>query len=358
MTNNESNIKTTDNIENNDVVLNAENQNKGNGHASKVITIILLFGLIAGAYYLWNELHKTKTAFESTSAATSVDFDASKKEINDLKAAIQQLTDSQESISDALEALYQRQPGNNEEWALAEIEYLLIIATHRLLLEKDIATALAAMEAADLRLKDLGNPRLIPVREQLAADINQLRSINPVDISGLALYLADLINRSDTLQLKSNVISNEQKDKNAPQSTDEDINWRDLPAVLWQELKGLVVIKRSGETRQALLLPDEEYFLYQNLRLELENARLSVLRRDTENFRTSLNILRVWLTQYFNTNDAAVANVLETLEKMVSIVLDPEPPDINSSLESLRAYIHSAGPTGNSTDGVTEGPTS
>ncbi|MEE9552502.1 MAG: uroporphyrinogen-III C-methyltransferase [Gammaproteobacteria bacterium] len=358
MTNNDSNIKTTDKIENNDVVLNEDKQDTGDGNAPKVITIILLFGLIAGAYYLWDELNKTKTAFESASVVASVNFDASKKEIMDLKASIQQLLDSQESITDALEILYQRQPANNEEWALVEIEYLLIIATHRLLLEKDIATALAAIEAADLRLKDLGNPRLIPVREQLATDINKLRSISPVDISGLALYLADLINRSDTLQLKGNVISKEQKDKNALQSINEDISWRDLPTILWQELKGLVVIKRSGETRQALLLADEEYFLYQNLRLELENARLSVLRRDTENLRTSINILRTWLDQYFNTNDAAVANVLETLEKMASVVLDPELPDINSSLESLRAYIRSAGPTGNSTDEVTEVPAS
>ena len=105
--------------------------------------------------------------------------------------AIKQLERKQIEHSEALVSLYQDKRGSNEDWALAEVEYLLIIAMHRLLLEEDVMTALAAMEAADLRLKDLGNPGLLPVRQQLATDINQLRSVNLADIAGMAIYLAD-----------------------------------------------------------------------------------------------------------------------------------------------------------------------
>ncbi|MEE9575237.1 MAG: uroporphyrinogen-III C-methyltransferase, partial [Gammaproteobacteria bacterium] len=112
-----------------------------------------------------------------------------------------------------------------------------------------------------------------------------------------------------------------------------------IPKILWQEIKSLVVIKRSGEVKQALLLPGEEYYLYQNLRLELESARQSVLRSDSLNLRSSIDLILTWTRRYFDTSNSAVINVMETLDKMRSVELKPELPDISSSLESLRAYI-------------------
>jgi uroporphyrin-3 C-methyltransferase len=212
------------------------------------------------------------------------------------------------------------------------------------------------MEAAELRIRDLGNPDLIPVREQLVADINKLKAVKYVDITGLSIYLADIIERASSLPLKNVILKN-----SGTQGDQGEINnqtqtgfvWSNFVSTVWRELKGLVVIKHSGETRQALLLPDQEYFLYQNLRLELENARLSVLHRDTDNLRTSVNLLVNWLTDHFNTEDAAVENVIETLGKMSDLNLRPDLPDINSSLETLRAYIkiNSASDNGQSDNG-------
>ena len=218
----------------------------------------------------------------------------------------------QESLTNTLASLHQQQPLNNEDWALAEIEYLLVIAVHRLILERDVTTALFAMEAADKRLRDLSNTQLTPLREQFKEDIDQLRAVNTVDISSLAIYIADLINRADSLPLKMNSITSKQ-DEPAKADGDENLSWRDLPALAWNELKNLVVIKRNDELSQPLLLAEEQYFLYQNLRLELENARLAVLLADTDNLQASINSLTKWLNQYFDTKDTAVINVLETL---------------------------------------------
>ncbi|MCK5499075.1 MAG: uroporphyrinogen-III C-methyltransferase, partial [Gammaproteobacteria bacterium] len=255
-----------------------------------------------------------------------------------------QLEGKQIEQSDALASLYQDKRGSNEDWAIAEVEYLLIIAMQRLLLEEDVTTALAAMEAADLRLKNMGNPGLLPVRQQLAADMNQLRSVNLADTVGMAIYLADMVDLSADLPLKSGVIvaTKDQSSADANPSDDEpvvDPLWKRIPKILWHEIKSLVVIKRSGEVKQALLLPGEEYFLYQNLRLELESARQAVLRSDSQNLRSSIDLVLPWIRKYFDTSDSAVINVMETLDKMRSVELKPELPDISSSLESLRAYI-------------------
>ena len=108
---------------------------------------------------------------------------------------------------------------------------------------------------------------------------------------------------------------------------------------LWQELRNLVVIRHAEGNRRTLLAPDQEYFIYQNRRLELESARLSLLRRDTENLHATVASLQQWLKEYFDSNDPAVVNVMTTMQQLSSINLEPPVPDINSSLESLRTYI-------------------
>ena len=333
---------TKDNIDNKNInTSESDKQTKGGGHKIFVIVIILFIGLGVSGYYFWAELNNAKLALEKISRETSINSAISKKTIANLEDSIARLSVDQESLTNTLASLHQQQPLNNEDWALAEIEYLLVIAVHRLILERDVTTALFAMEAADKRLRDLSNTQLTPLREQFKEDIDQLRAVNTVDISSLAIYIADLINRADSLPLKMNSITSKQ-DEPAKANEDENLSWRDLPVLAWNELKNLVVIKRNDELSQPLLLAEEQYFLYQNLRLELENARLAVLLADTDNLQASINSLTKWLNQYFDTNDTAVINVLETLGHMATVDLGPELPDISSSLESLRAYTRSS----------------
>jgi uroporphyrin-3 C-methyltransferase len=324
---------------------------KCRGRSFALIFLILFGALTGGGYYLWKELQQTRAnlvdvrnnvqAQKQAQAGLTSGNIAAMAAVED---AISQLQQKQGEQSDALASLYRDTHGNNEDWAIAEVEYLLIIAMHRLLLEGDVTMALAAMEAADLRLKGLGDPGLLPVRQQLVADMNQLRAVNHADIAGMAIYLAELVAIAADLPLNSEVITK----ADATLSTDEnqiddgltaEPIWKRLPRLLWQEIKSLVVIKRSGEARQALLLPGEEYFLTQNLRLELESARLAVLRADSGNLRASVVLIQSWLRQYYDTSDSAVINVMETLDQMQAIELQPALPDISSSVESLRAYL-------------------
>ena len=289
-----------------------------------LISIILI---LSASYYMQRQIHAVSDSISSNADMTRAINSMIESNTKQLRSELEQLRIQQLEQANSLARLYQKFPKDNLEWALAETECLLIIAT---------------MTAADNRLKDLGDPALIPVREQLAADINALRAVNNVDTSGLAIYLADLIERSDSLPLKAMkpdaAASNGETDQTQVEES-QDKSWRDIPAIIWNELKGLVVVKRSGETRQALLLPDQEYFLYQNLRLELENARLAVLRRDTDNLQASVSLLLAWIQEYFDLSNAAVSNIVTTLEKMQTLKLDPKIPDINSSLETLRAFM-------------------
>lgn len=306
--------------------------------------LVIICGLFVNGYFLWHELQKTKIDLAKIINNEQNQADLITGSLADIDNEIQQLKGKQNEQSEVLTSLYRDRQGNNEDWALAEIEYLLIIAMHRLLLEEDVSTALAAMSAADRRLKNLGDPGLLVVRRQLMSDMNQLRSVSSADTAGMAIYLADMISFSVDLPLKSEVVV-EILDQTSPglnQPADEiivDPLWKRIPKILWQEIKSWVVIRRTREIKEALLLPKEEYFLYQNLRLQMEGARQSVLRSDSENLRASIDFIQLWLRQYFDIGDSAVVNVIETLDQMRSVELNPVLPDISSSLESLRAYI-------------------
>ena len=346
---------TKENIESNgNIEKTPGNRRNNNWYRYYIIVLTIVLG--ATGYYFWIELNNAKSALHRFSNETSESSVASEKTISSLKNKITQLNTEQELLAEKLSSLnQQQQPLDNEDWALAEVEYLLVIATHHLVLDRDIKTALGAMEAANQRLVDLGNTGLDPLREQLEKDINKLRDIRITDISGLANYLADLIERSDALPLKKTVITQQAK-----QSSDMEAGntgWKSLPGLLWKELKELVVIKRNNSQSQPFLLPQEEYFLYQNLRMELENARLAVLLADNDNFQVSIVILTDWLNKYFDTSTTEVSGMLETLEQMKTVDLGPELPDISSSLESLRAYTHSSENKQNDADITTDDST-
>jgi len=292
-------------------------------------------------YYLIGDLNSKIDSYEAMhSQVQAVEGLIINLENTNIRIAesVENLSKRQGDLATGLNSLYLDQSRDNLDWALAEVEYLLILATHRLSLADDVATALVAMQAADNRLKNISDPRILAVRRQLIADTNLLKSINTVDISGLALYLADMVNRVQALPLNQLQISNSKPA--IPQTLEQQDDktssvWKRLVNSIWLELKDLVKTPNEGEVVSMPLLPEQRYFLYQNLRLKLDIARLAVLNRDTDNLQASIIEIKAWLVKYFNTADAGVNNILEALTQMTEIRLDPELPDISSSLESL-----------------------
>ncbi|MDX1518601.1 MAG: uroporphyrinogen-III C-methyltransferase [Gammaproteobacteria bacterium] len=261
-----------------------------------------------------------------------------------VRSGIDSLASTQQGLTDALQALQKERPDSEQDWTLREVEYLVTIAMHRLQLERDTVTAIAALQLADQRVNDLGNPALLSLREQLNSDINALKTLNQPDITAMVAWLTDMQERISSLPL--NTLVSEQtlavttaEDPADPESTLA--GWRQLPAMIWNELKSLVVIKHKSESGSAFILPQEEYYLMQNMKLELANARLAVLRRDTGTLHASLALVEHWLRSYFDPGSTAVINTLESVGKMRTLDLRPPLPDINASLKAVHEFIRS-----------------
>lgn len=303
-----------------------------------ILGLLVLAAVAVGSYslYLGRQMLDRQVETRETQSRLTETVANITAEQEQLQATIDKLEQAQQATSAALKEFADRERMGNIDWAMAEIEHLTIIAMQRLNLGHDPDVALAALEAAAQRLKDLNDPSLIPVREQLTSDINALRSVPRTDVPGMALYLGDLITRAEDLPLASDSAT---RPLPTGQPADEEISgWRDFLQAVWNELRQLVVIQREDSPPTELLAPDERYFLYQNLRIELASAREAVLRRDTRNLHASVELIRSWLERYFNTDAEAVSNIQEALAEMTTVELKPELPDISGSLESVRAW--------------------
>ncbi len=324
-----------------------EVRSQGSGAGLWVVALIALlsFGMSGHLFHRLNTAGKEEKKLEVRMAEAESEIGRSSSALaglsehdRGLEEKLQAVESAQAALGKRLNDLLRMQSMGNNDWALAEVEHLLIIASHRLKLEKDAGLALAALEAADDRLRDINDPELLSVRQQLASDINTLKQVSPVDISGLALFLSDVVGRVSELPLAP-VVINDERELPAQSEVDPAAGtWDRLVDSVWKDIRGLVQISRTGEDGPATLAPEQRYFLYQNLRLQLESARYAVLRRDSANLSVSAGIIVDWLNKYFDVSDSGVSNIVESVSRMSGLELAPELPSISSSLETLRAH--------------------
>ena len=311
------------------------------------IGLALVFAIGISAYLLY-ALQQVKTdlaasltkqqqqsGLTASVSAMRADSEQFSRELAGLRAA-------QETMLADLAAVRNQAMQNNFDWLLAEVEYLFIIASQRLALDQDVAVALAALQTAEHRLRDYNDPQLLPIKNQLNTDINALQSVTSVDISGLALYLIDIAARVEKLPLKpvAGTAPGDPESTTPAQTAGAEVSfWRRLGNGILNSLKDLVRIYHEDDAPPIALLPQQRYHVYQNLSLQLETATRSVLRRETHNFHAALTIIQNWLSENFDTHDPAVSNIIDSLNRMASIELNPQLPTIDSSLETLRALI-------------------
>ena len=242
----------------------------------------------------------------------------------------QMATSQQQQLS--LEALYKDLSQGRDQWALAEIEQVLLTAAQQLQLAGNVKAAITALEGADTRLQRLNKPQFTALRRAIAADLANLRAVPSLDEVGASARIEALVARHASWPLASAQGSEAAPAPRAGRQT------TDIGQELWAELKRLVQIRRTDGNEAVLLPPDQAYFLRENLRLRLLSARLALLSQDQAAFRSDLNAVSQMLGRYFNTRDAGVADALKEVARLSSLQIAQKLPGIDASLVALEAY--------------------
>ena len=235
----------------------------------------------------------------------------------------------------ALEALYQDLSRNRDEWQLAEIEQVLAIASQQLQLAGNVRAGLLALQMAEARLARADRPQFVPIRRALARDIDRLKSLPAVDFAGMSARIEGLIAAADSLPLAFD----ERAERPAPaRETAAGGFFARFAADVWNELRQLVVVRRMDKSEPPLLPPSQAYFLRENLRLRLFNARLSLLTRDEAGYREDLRAAQAWIQRYFDGKSRQTADALAQLKGLSSATVSFEMPTISESLDAVRGF--------------------
>jgi uroporphyrin-3 C-methyltransferase len=237
----------------------------------------------------------------------------------------------------ALDALYQELSRTRDEWQLAEIEQVLAIAQQQLQLAGNVRAALLALQLAESRLRN-DRPQFVPVRRALARDIERLKSLPTVDFTGMSMKLDSLVAQVDALPL-----AYDERSERAAAAAKEAVRpeagfWSRLGTEVWTEIRQLVVVRQLNAPEPPLLPPTQAYFLKENLRLRLLNARLSLLARDEAGYREDLRVAQQWIRHYFDGRSKHTSDALGQLKQLSSTSISFEMPSISESLDAVRSF--------------------
>lgn len=252
----------------------------------------------------------------------------------------------------ALEQLYADLSKSRDEWALSEVEQVLSTASQQLQLAGNVQGALIALQNADRSLARSDKPQFIIVRRAIAGDMEKLKATPAVDLAGVALRLDSVIAQVDTLPLLSDEkpllpaapARTQRAQKHGAPAVPLGIGermlttWRNWSEEMWDDVRQLIRV-RSVNTPEALMLsPDQNYFVRENLKLRLLNARLALLSRDETTFASDLTAAQETLDKYFDTRARTTQQAQSALRQVQANNLAIEMPTLADSLNAVRNY--------------------
>lgn len=238
----------------------------------------------------------------------------------------------------ALDAMVQELTRSRDERLLAEIEQALNMAAQQLQLAGNVEAALIALQGAEARLGAAGQAQFLPLRKVIAHDIEKLKALPLVDVPGIALRIEGVVRAVDTLPLAFEAKPRMEPARETFVPVAASGYWETLLGELWRELKSLIRVERLDRPNPALLSPTHAFFLRENLKLRLVNARLALLQRDGKSFRQEIQQARAWVEEYFDTRARPVQTALETLHQLAAADAGRELPTLRESLTTLRNF--------------------
>jgi uroporphyrin-3 C-methyltransferase len=316
------------------------------GRRRRWLTIALVVGLAAAIAAVWIDARNRDRQLRTEVAQRLAELDSGDKALRaTLLAAQDSLRDAQAKIAllenrlaesqtqqAALDALYRELAPSRDEWALTEVEQVLLLASQQLQLAGNVSAALAALQLADAKLQRLNRPQFVPLRRALARDMDRLKAVPYVDVPGISLRLDQAIAGVDALALALEERLPPQQEAPAK----DEPGWRRFLRDAWQDLRQLVRIENLDRPEAPLLTPPQQFFLRENLKLRLLSARFDLLFHDQANFRADLAAADVWLKKYFDTRAKPVQSLQTLLKELRATDMSTELPGLAGSLDAVR----------------------
>jgi len=267
-----------------------------------------------------------------------------------------------------LEELMQSLSRSRDENLVVDFESALRLAQQQAQLTGSAEPLLAALRSADQRLQRAAQPRLNPLQRAIAKDMDRIKAATLTDVPVLLIKLDELVRLTDELPLANAMpASGAARAASAPSlavsapsaggapasapraassapATPVDKLLAYLTPASWlqsmlnhvkSEAGTLLRVSRIEQPEAALLAPEQAFFLRENFKLRLLNARLSLLSRQTEAARSDLVAANAWLLKYFDVNARKNQSAAQALQQIQSQLKSSELPRLDETMTAL-----------------------
>ena len=229
-----------------------------------------------------------------------------------------------------LEDLIQQLSRSRDENVLADIDAALRVAVQQSAITGSAEPMAAALRQAEARLSRINQPRVERVRRALARDLDRIQAVAVVDMASLAIKLDEAVRLVDDLPLLA------QAERRPAMATAGSVaasrpaqagsgsgsaataaangapkalaqgwlwlvdTWGNVGGRVWSEVRNLVRVTRIDNPEAMLVAPEQAWFLRENLKLRLLNARLALLSRQFDTVQADLRDVQAMLDRYFD----------------------------------------------------------
>src|ERR1035437_4773104 len=304
------------------------------------LTALLLSG------FLWQKLSTIQEQLARQSAETgiqSVEARATAKQAQELaretaaRVAVYETRLSEIALQRTqLEELMLSLSRSRDENLVVDIESAIRLAQQQSQLTGSVEPLLAALKSADQRVVRAAQPRLAPWQRAIARDINRVKSAAVSDTPDLLVKLDELVHLADELVLANAVAATKvtglvkRKNVNVASSW-----WQRSLQVAGDEARALLRVSRIEQPEAALLSPEQSFFVRENFKLKLLNARLGLLARQLESARADLAAAAVSLHRYFDASSRNTQTAFALLQQVQAQMRTLQLPRVDETLAAL-----------------------
>lgn len=262
-------------------------------------------------------------------------------ELNQSMADVQKELKAQGVELDGSRRAYQELVKSRADWVVDEAEASLNLAAQQLMISGNVPVAVAVLEGLESRLARFEQPQLLPIKQAISQDLAALKSKPYLDVASASLRLNRLEMAVSSLPLAAD--STLQPGAQPPEAAVDEANaswWQKSWQKTVNSLKGMVEVRHINSNDSMLMSPEQLYFVRENLRLRVMDARLALMQRSGEVYMSDLNSAEAAIKQYFDVSSASTQSWLNELAqlKTLDVQSSQDGQILAASLAAVREY--------------------
>lgn len=252
-----------------------------------------------------------------------------------------------------LDTLVQNLTRSRDDTLLVDIESAIRMAQQQVQLTGNTEPLVATLQSSIKRIERTAQPRLVPVQKAMEHDLDRMSQTTVIDTASLLARIDDVVGLVDDMHVKNSApLPNAQRrplraqpeapsTETLPEATSPTqwewwSHWGDK---VWQatraEASELLRVSRIENADALLMAPEQAFFVRENIKLKLLNARLAVLARQYDAARADIGSAQTSLSKYFDNTSRRTHQAQAVLAQLQNHMQATQQPALSDTLTAL-----------------------